>query len=547
MVNSEIASRIWVGVVEQNVDPLKLGRVKARVPYLHGDLPLEVLPWIHPRKDANGNAFNVPRLKKVVNIEYHDGDITSGEYIAAEHYNINLQNVIESLDDAGYAEFVAVYLDHATQIYRSQDKGLVLDNEYSNINLDNDGNISHNLRDNKAKLNLGTANASQPALLGDHWLEWFDTLVDCLLQGGFIGNMGAPLIANPQLIQVMTKYKALRNPIFLSKHVFMVDNNQVTAQTRPYVKQSADGYAENTKENVPVVEETPYTPTPPTEAEVEEQQTAKTEAEAVGKDPAVAEEDEPIEFYQDDEMSATEIEADTPVSDGESDDDGNPVTEEEDDSGAATAVGGSSTGTSKPKAKKLNPDATKHIGDLTLAQLKRYIPGASKKRLEAFLDPLNQTMAKYNIDTALRKAHFLAQVAHESGNLEYMRELASGKAYEGRKDLGNTSPGDGVRFAGRGLIQLTGRSNYAAYSRYVKLDLLSDPAQIERDYYLAADVSGWFWITRRMTKYPKVKVLLKFSDEDNVVMVSKLVNGGKNGLADRQRRTASIKREMNIA
>ena len=112
---------------------------------------------------------------------------------------------------------------------------------------------------------------------------------------------------------------------------------------------------------------------------------------------------------------------------------------------------------------------------LTLAQLLKIMPLA-RTRAVAFLDPLNAAMAEFSINTPARQASFLAQLAHESGQLVYVRELASGAAYEGRKDLGNVRPGDGVRFRGRGLIQVTGRSNYAACGKALGLDLLAQPA-----------------------------------------------------------------------
>jgi putative chitinase len=107
-------------------------------------------------------------------------------------------------------------------------------------------------------------------------------------------------------------------------------------------------------------------------------------------------------------------------------------------------------------------------------------------------------MLESGISTPLRMAHFLAQLAHESGELRYAEEIASGDAYEGRADLGNSEPGDGRRFKGRGLIQLTGRFNYEAYGKtrgkdYTvsnKTDLLAN------DPFIAVDVSCWYWLER---------------------------------------------------
>lgn len=258
--NEEIQGVVWVGVVEDNADPMRRGRVRARVQYLHGDIPSEHLPWVFPSKNNDGTSFVLPGKGKVVNIEFLDGDLGSGVYVGAEHYNINLQNSMAEMSQEEYLEFVAVHYDHATQLYRSSEKGLVIDHEYSNVNLDNDGNIMLNLRDNESQVGIGSVDADQQAVLGNHFMDWMDKFTDALMQGGFIGNLGAPTIANPQLIQVITEYKANRDPLFLSKHVFVVDNDAVKAQKRPYVKQPGDEFAKNDKIVEVAVQESPYVP-----------------------------------------------------------------------------------------------------------------------------------------------------------------------------------------------------------------------------------------------------------------------------------------------
>ena len=147
----------------------------------------------------------------------------------------------------------------------------------------------------------------------------------------------------------------------------------------------------------------------------------------------------------------------------------------------------------------------------------------ARARAVMFLPALNATMAEFIINTPARQASFLALLAHESGQLVYVRELASGAAYEGRKDLGNVQLGDGVRFRGRGLIQVTGRSNYAACGTALGLDLLAQPALLEQTVN-ACRSAGWFWQSRGLNA---------LADAGDQVAVTKRVNGGTNGLAER--------------
>lgn len=161
---------------------------------------------------------------------------------------------------------------------------------------------------------------------------------------------------------------------------------------------------------------------------------------------------------------------------------------------------------------------------ITLEQLKKIIPNAGP-RAGVFLGPLNDAMTEAGIDTPAREAAFLAQIAHESGSLRYVREIADGKAYEGRTDLGNTQPGDGPRFKGRGLIQITGRANYRSCSLALFGDerLLDHPEQLE-DVTPACRSAAWFWKSRGLNA---------LADTGAFKSITKAINGGLNGYDDR--------------
>lgn len=166
--------------------------------------------------------------------------------------------------------------------------------------------------------------------------------------------------------------------------------------------------------------------------------------------------------------------------------------------------------------------------ELTAETLLGIMVHADPRRVEAFVRPLAERMTARGINTALRRAHFLAQVGHESGELRYTEEIASGDAYEGRRDLGNTEAGDGRRFKGRGLIQLTGRANYRAFGEAIGVDLLSgdNPQRVATDPGLAVEVACWFW---------QAHALNALADNNDARAVTRRINGGLNGLADRLR------------
>lgn len=175
---------------------------------------------------------------------------------------------------------------------------------------------------------------------------------------------------------------------------------------------------------------------------------------------------------------------------------------------------------------------------LTTAQLKEIMTGIKNSDVEIFLEPLKKVLEKYEINTPLRIAHFLAQVGHESGSFRYKQELASGAAYEGRRDLGNTKSGDGKKFKGHGLIQITGRANHTSYANYVgDPDLIDHPERIGAEPQHSAGAAGWFWKTKNLNAY---------ADNDDVLTITKRINGGTNGLADRKQYLARAKRALGI-
>ncbi len=167
---------------------------------------------------------------------------------------------------------------------------------------------------------------------------------------------------------------------------------------------------------------------------------------------------------------------------------------------------------------------------MNLSDLRRAMPHAGSRL--ALYGVLIRAMAEADISTPLREAHFLSQVGHESGDLLYTEELASGAAYEGRADLGNTQPGDGRRYKGRGLIQLTGRANYAAYGAAIGRDLLTDPGAVAREPALCVGVATWFWAKHGLNA---------LADADDCEGITRRINGGTNGLADRRARLETAK------
>lgn len=173
---------------------------------------------------------------------------------------------------------------------------------------------------------------------------------------------------------------------------------------------------------------------------------------------------------------------------------------------------------------------------LTDEQLHAIMPGLAQAKRDTFLPFLHQALAEFAIDSAPRHAAFLAQLAHESGQLRFMEELWGPTPAQQRYEppgklattLGNTEAGDGKRFKGRGPIQITGRANYRRFGDLLHVDLVSNPALAALPD-LAFRLAGLFWMKNGLNELADQASAAAFKQ------ITRRINGGFNGLAERER------------
>lgn len=170
---------------------------------------------------------------------------------------------------------------------------------------------------------------------------------------------------------------------------------------------------------------------------------------------------------------------------------------------------------------------------ITEQQLQRIMPGLAADKRTIYLPFLNRVMEIFAINRPLRVAAFLAQLAHESGELRYMEEIwgptTQQKRYEppGKlaEQLGNTTPGDGWRYRGRGPIQITGRYNYKVYGELLKIDLVSNP-DLASTPQIAFSIAGLYWDRNKLNQ---------LADKDDLRSITLKINGGLIGQASREK------------
>ena len=176
---------------------------------------------------------------------------------------------------------------------------------------------------------------------------------------------------------------------------------------------------------------------------------------------------------------------------------------------------------------------------ITDTQLKKIMPNLGSQKLALYLPHLNAAMLTHGVDNMLRTAAFVAQLAHESGEFRFMEEIwgptDAQRRYEPPSDLakklGNTAAGDGKRFKGRGPIQITGRFNYKKYGDMLGVDLVAQP-ELAAQPEMAFSTAGLFW---------RANGLNELADAQDFLRITKRINGGTNGLADREKYYARAK------
>ena len=170
---------------------------------------------------------------------------------------------------------------------------------------------------------------------------------------------------------------------------------------------------------------------------------------------------------------------------------------------------------------------------LTTEQLQSIMPGLPAKKNTDFLPFLQAAMTEFAIEVPARAAAFLAQLAHESGQFRFMEEIwgptPAQRRYEPQStlatNLGNTEPGDGKKYLGRGIFQIVGRRNYTQLGQLLKLNLVDNPELAARPD-VAARTAAAFWVQRGLSK---------LADADDVTGITRRISGGMLGLETRQR------------
>lgn len=227
----ELQRDFYVGIVEDNKDPNRKGRIKVRVQTLYHNLAVEDIPYAQPFAGLAGKEYQVPAIGKLVNVLFLSDDLYSPYYIYSENYNTNLRNKLKDLSEEEYVNFVALLFDERTNIFADSEE-LTIDHLFNKMTINNTS-INHELKDNNQTLNLGSKNSEQDAVLGSNYFEWMDKFITELLNPfSLIGNTGAPIL-RPKLNKLCTEYLKIRSlPVRYNKGGFVSQNVKIVENTK---------------------------------------------------------------------------------------------------------------------------------------------------------------------------------------------------------------------------------------------------------------------------------------------------------------------------
>lgn len=538
-----LVGKKYIGIVEDNNDPKRLGRCRVRVPFSYNEIPTDGIPWASPYIEPNGKSFNVPAIGKVVNVIFSNGDLYMPYYYSAEKYNINLQDKLETISDDEYRNFTALLFDHRTRIY-SDKEALTMDYLLNRVRIDK-SSINLELSNNRGRVNLGTNNADQQAVLGNNFImDWlFDFLKILAKPTSLVGNSGSPIV-KPELDIHIQKYlanpkKFLSDYVYVADKIYDVERDSITSE----IEHDDTLLVNPTDDN-------------PDGVLIED-------SKKLGKDIINLIKSDQKEIV--DEFKSLNID----LSDTENDS----ITikrnrkEKRRKKGLlkTTSSGGGSTNYNQNYGKYYSSNGSDnsearttntHTAESTLT-LQDKIDKIRDLLTESVYSEIRAILEEYNLTTDLRISHFVSQLMHESGsfkfnfeNLNYNNnsllktfpkyfnadtarqyakkpEQIASRVYGNRMGNNDEQSKEGWEYKGRGYIQLTGKNNYNDFSKYTSFDFLQFPDKITTAKYSLSS-AAWFFIRN------KIQLLAdKGNDLDTIKEVTKRINGGYNGLDDR--------------